>query len=167
LQFNSEKEKTTQNISSNVNVSLIGDKFGSHTPPFLLTFEIFNRNVHNCLVDSRASSNVMPYSVCKKLNIEPKKSSIQIVQLDRSNVKVLGELKNLNRLSSNPKVHQTIDIIVVDIPESYGFLLSRDWSEKLHGYFSTDWSHLWLPFNGRPNQIKVEREKHMKYISHI
>jgi hypothetical protein len=43
-------------------------------------------------------------------------------------------------------------------------ILSRDWSEKLHGYFSTDWSHLWLPFNGRPNQIKVEREKHMKYI---
>jgi predicted aspartyl protease len=116
LQSNSEKEKTTQNLSSNVNVALIGDRSGSHTPPFILTFEIFNRNVHNCLVDSGASSNVMPYSVCKKLNIEPKKSSIQIVQLDRSNVKVLGELKNvLIRLSLNPKVHQTIDIIVVDI----------------------------------------------------
>jgi hypothetical protein len=40
LQFNYEKEKVAQNISSNVNVALIGDKFGSHTPPFLLTFEI-------------------------------------------------------------------------------------------------------------------------------
>jgi hypothetical protein len=33
-------------------------------PPFLLTFEIFNRNMHNCMVDSGASSNVMPWSVC-------------------------------------------------------------------------------------------------------
>ena len=30
---------------------LIGRKSRSQTPPFLLTFGIFNRNVHNCLVD--------------------------------------------------------------------------------------------------------------------
>jgi hypothetical protein len=35
-----------------------------NVPPFLLTFEIFNRNVHNCMVDSGESSNVMPWSVC-------------------------------------------------------------------------------------------------------
>jgi hypothetical protein len=35
--------------------------------PFLLTFKIFNRNVHNCMVNSGASSNVMPLSVCQKL----------------------------------------------------------------------------------------------------
>ena len=34
------------------NIILIGDKSNSHIPPFLLTFEIFNKNVHNCLVDS-------------------------------------------------------------------------------------------------------------------
>jgi hypothetical protein len=39
-------------------------------PPFLLTFEIFNRNVHNCMVDSGASSNVMPWFVCQKINAE-------------------------------------------------------------------------------------------------
>jgi len=52
------------------------------------------------------------------------------------------------RLYSNPKVHQIIDIIVVDIPEVYGLFLSRDWSEQLHGYFTTDLSDLWLPKNG-------------------
>ena len=46
---------------------LIGRKSRSRTPPFLFTFEIFKRNVHNCLVDSGASSNVMPYLVCKKV----------------------------------------------------------------------------------------------------
>ena len=48
--------------------ALIGRKSRSQTPPFILTFDILNRNVHNCLVDSRASSNVKPYLVCKKLN---------------------------------------------------------------------------------------------------
>jgi hypothetical protein len=98
-----------------------------NVPPFLLTFEIFNRNVHNCKVDSGASSNVMPWSVCQKINTEVEPSSLNIIQLDRIDVKVIGKLKNvLIRLSSNPKVHQVIDIIVVDIPEVYGFFFSRD-----------------------------------------
>ena len=45
------------------------------TPPFLLTFEIFNPNVHNCSVDSGASVNVIPLSVCKKINGQPKPST--------------------------------------------------------------------------------------------
>jgi hypothetical protein len=88
------------------------------------------------MVDSGASSNVMPFKVCEKLNVKPEESDIQIIQLDRTRVKVIGELKNvLIRLSSNPKVHQTIDIIVVDIPDTYGMILSRDWSAMLDGYF--------------------------------
>jgi hypothetical protein len=98
-----------------------------NVPPFLLTFEIFNRNVHNCMVDSGASSNVMLWSFCQKINAEVEPSSVKIIQLDRTDVKVIGELKNvLFKLSSNPKVHQVIDIIVVDIPEVYGLFLSRD-----------------------------------------
>jgi len=110
-----------------------------NVPHFLLTFEIFNRNVHNCMVNSGASSNVMPWFVCQKINAEVQPSSLKIVHLDRTSVKVIGELKYvLIRLSSNPKVHQIIDIIVVDIPEVYGMFLSRDWSEQLHGYFAID-----------------------------
>ena len=58
---------------------LIGDRSNSHTPPFLLTYEIYNRNLHNCLIDLGASSNIMPASVCSKLNIEPQKYAIHIV----------------------------------------------------------------------------------------
>ena len=85
------------------------------------------------------------------------------MHLDRSRVKVFGELKNfLLTLFIDPRIHQTVDIVVVDVPETYGMWLSRDWSEKLKGYFSTDWSHLCLPYNGRPNQIKINREPLMK-----
>jgi hypothetical protein len=52
LEIASKKSQTTT-LSTRRNV-----------PPFLLTFKIFNRNVHNCMVDSGASSNVMPWTVC-------------------------------------------------------------------------------------------------------
>ena len=125
------KEKTTMDkkqLDPKVDGDLIGRKSRSQTPPFLLTFDIFNQNVDNCLVDSGASSNMMPYLVCKKINAKPKICKTNIIQLDRSHVKVLRELKDvLIRLASNSKVHQTIDIIVVDIPKADGVILSRDW----------------------------------------
>jgi hypothetical protein len=142
------------------------DKKGKpFVPPFLLTFEVFNRNLHNCLVDSGASSNVMPLSICKKLNTVPLKSDKHVIQLDRTQVKVMGELKDVMiRMATHLKFVQVIDIIVVDIPEAYGLLLSRDWSEKLNGYFSTDWAHLWLPLKGHMNMIRIDRERYLKHI---
>lgn len=89
-------------------------------------FEAFNINANNCVVESRESSNAIPYSLCKKLNAKPYKCFTQIVQLDKSNVKVLWEINDvLRRLASNS----------VDLPESSGLLLNRDWSQNTSGYF--------------------------------
>ena len=104
------------------------------------------------MVDSGASSNVMPLSVCKKLNGKYVPSNSQITQLDRKNVKVIGEMKDvLVRIACNLSVYQIIDIIVADIPDAYGMFLSRDWSQQLNGFFATDWLTLWLHKNGKSN----------------
>ena len=106
----------------------------------------------------------MPILVCKRVNGNPKPSTQRVVQLDRTDVKVMGEMEDvLIHLSSNDKVCQVINIVVADIPDAYGIFLSRDWSVKLNGYFSSNWSHLWLLYKGSPNQIKILREPHMKY----
>eukprot|EP00253_Pinus_taeda_P031155 PITA_31155 len=155
---------TTNKIDPN-NIALIGGRSRSHTPPFLLTYEICDKNVHNCLVDLGASSNILPKSICTKLNVQPQKSVVRIVKLDRSQVEVINELNQVTiRLSSNPKVCQVIDILVADIPESYGLILSRDWSEKLHGYFSTDWSHMWLPYNGSYSNQIIDEDQHDRQL---
>lgn len=76
----------------------------------------------------------------------------------------MGELKDvLIPLVSNSKVHQTIDIIVVNISEAYVVILSRDWYAKLNDYFATYWYHLWLPYKGQSSKIKVEQERYMKH----
>ena len=33
----------------------------------------------------------------------------------------------------------------------------------LDGYFTSDWSHMWLPHKESPNQIKILREPQMKH----
>lgn len=92
--------------------------------PFLLIFEIFNYNVHNCLVDFGAFVNVMSLFVAKEINAKWDKTN---VEMDRSLVQDIGELKNVPiRLSKDDQVHQCINIVIVDIPKAYGVLLSRD-----------------------------------------
>ena len=122
-------------------------------PIFKMFHEFFNNNVHNCMVASGTSSNVIPFSVCQKLNVDPKKSNKNCTTRPLQS-QGLGEMRNvLIRLSINSQVHQTIDILVVDTPEAYGLLLSKDLSSQLNGYFSTNWSNLWLPYKEKPNQI--------------
>lgn len=67
------KKEDKAMLKSTINAASIGTHSKSQTPPFLLTFEIFNFNVHNCLVDTGASSNAMPYFVCQKINVVPAK----------------------------------------------------------------------------------------------
>jgi len=51
----SRKGRSREIGKHNVNKVLSNNKPRSFVPPFLLTFEIYNRNLHNCLVDSCAS----------------------------------------------------------------------------------------------------------------
>jgi hypothetical protein len=105
------RNKPTMNAFSEYN------KGKPFVPPFLLIFEVFNRNLHNCLVDSGTSSNVIPLSICKKLNVVPLKSDKHVIKIDKTQVKIIGEIKDVMiRTATHPKFVQVIDIIVVDIP---------------------------------------------------
>ena len=82
----------------------------------------------------------------QKNNGQPKPTTWEVTQLDRTNVKVVGEMEDvLIHLFANEKICQYIDIVVADIPDGYGLILNRDWSARLNGYYASDWSHLWLP----------------------
>jgi len=64
-------------------------------PPFLLSFEIFNFNFHNRLVDYSASTNVMTLSINNKINAQWSKTSAQIIQLNRTCVPTIFELQDV------------------------------------------------------------------------
>jgi hypothetical protein len=74
----------------NVNAFSEDKKGKTFVPLFLLTFEVFNKNLHNFLVDSGASYNVIPLYICKKINEVTLKRDKHVIQLDRTQVKVMG-----------------------------------------------------------------------------
>ena len=120
------------------NIELIKTKKTS-APPFLVTLEILNHKVHNCLVDSGSSMNVMPLAVCKRLDGPLKPTIWDVTQLDETSVKVVGEMEDvLIRLAGNKRTCHYVDIIVADIPDGYGMILNRDWTSRLNGYFASD-----------------------------
>ena len=56
-------------------------------------------------------------------------------------MKVIGVLKDIwIQLTFDPQIQDVIDIHVVDIPKTYGLLLSREWMKCLRGWFSTDFT---------------------------
>ena len=114
-----KEEIPTENQPVEEIVKSTGERKTS-TPPFLLTLEILNHKVHNCLVDSGSSVNVMPLAICKKLNGKLIPTDWDVTQLNKTSVKVVGEMKNVMiRLSANKKICQYLDIVVADIPNGY------------------------------------------------
>lgn len=135
-----------------VNANVSSDAI--ENPPFLLRLKIYGKNLHNWLVDSGAFGNVMPYSICQKLGLNPVHANSKIVELDKIEVNVIGELKVVYiQLSVDPHISHYINIEMVDIIEVYGMLLNRGWSKNLGGYFSTYFTYLWLPWKGVSNWI--------------
>ena len=134
-------------------------------PPFLLSIRIYGKNLHNCLIDLGASCNVMPLSIAQKLGVTPQPSNRVLIQLDNIEVKVIGVLKDVRiQLTIDPWIQDVIDIHVVDIPETYGLLLSREWMKCLKGQFSMDFTQLWLPWKGLNNQIKIDAKPKLTEI---
>ena len=51
---------------------------------------------------------------------------------------------------------------MVEILETYGLLLSREWKKCLRGWFSIDFTQFWLPWKGLNIQIKIDVEPKLK-----
>lgn len=107
----------------------------------------------------------MSFSICKKLGLNPIQTNKKVIQLDKTEVNVVGELRDIHvQVGSDPRILTNIDIQVADIPETYGMLLSRDLIKNLGGYLALDFSHMWLSWKGIPNQIRIESEPRLKDI---
>lgn len=69
----------------------------------------------------------MPFSICKNLVLTLVQTHKKVIQLDKTEVNVVGELKNVHvQIGSNPHIQSYMDIQIVDIPKTYGMLLSHD-----------------------------------------
>jgi hypothetical protein len=109
------------------------------TPPFYVSLNVHDKSLHNCLLDSGPSHNLMPKVVMEDLGLEITKEYHYLFLFDSKKVKCLGVIKDLVvSLSQIPAKRLVMVIVVIDIPPRFGMLLSRSWCKNLGGYLQMD-----------------------------
>lgn len=62
-------------------------------PPFYISLEYEGFVVHNYLIDFEASITIMPKAVCDIMGLQYTRTSNGVLQLNRTNVKIVGVIK--------------------------------------------------------------------------
>ena len=131
--------------------------------PFYVSLNIRDKILHNAMLDSSASHNLMPKAVMENLGLEVTKPYKDLYSFDSSWVRCLGLIKNLGfALTQLPAKNLVMDVVVADIPPKYGMLLSRSWAAKIQGNLQMDISFATIPVFNQTRRLYWET--HMKYM---
>jgi hypothetical protein len=112
-------------------------------PPFYVSLIIGGKLVHNCMLDSGASSSVMPRCVADALGMKYEPIVRDVLQLDGSTVKTIGILRNVEMaLHACPGCTMIQDISTTEVKPDFSIYLSRDFIAQIGGFISVDWSYM-------------------------
>jgi ribonuclease HI len=134
------------------------------SPPFCTPLVIHDKVLHNFLMDSRASHNLMPKIVMEEMGLEVTKSYHDIYSFDSRRVQFLGVIKDLVvSLFQQPMKSVVMEIVVVDVPPKFGMLFSRSWIKILGGTLQMDLTYATIPVFGGEHRM-FYRESQLAYI---
>jgi hypothetical protein len=132
-------------------------------PPFYVSLKIHDMTLHNAMLDSGASHNLMPKVVMDELGLDITRPYKDLFSFDSRKVKCLGLIKYLVvSLSQIPSKNLVMDVVVADIPPKFGMLLSRSWAVKLKGTLQMDMLYATILVFGQERWLY--REVLLKYM---
>jgi hypothetical protein len=139
LTIGSTNHSDTMNLTDDQHELLFGPEVDGRddngdVAPFYINLNIHDLILHNAMLDSGASHNLMPKAVMEKLGLEVTRPYKDLHSFDSSKVRCIGLIKDLCiTLVQIPAKSMVMDVVVVDIPPKYEMLLSRSWGSKLRG----------------------------------
>jgi hypothetical protein len=159
-------EAIIANSKHNQNTSTM--KLRGKVPPFYISIENHDIMLHNCLVDLGETNNIMPLVVMESLGMSCTKyyemrKSIYVIYSRK--VPTYGKIKDFYAwITTAPHIITVFNIVVVDLPPTYGVVLGRDRSSMIGGYIMNDGSYMMLP-DKEGAVIKVPREPRRPFLS--
>jgi hypothetical protein len=163
------------NVECHIDVINIQDEiptimFGPHientkdfVSPFYITLTVHDHLLHNYMLDSGASHNLMPKIIMVKLGLKITRPYQDLYSFDSRKVKCLGMIKDLVvNLASIPVKSILMDVVIVDVPSKYDMLLSRSWGTKLGGSLQLDMTYATIPIFGG-QFTRLYRETRLAY----
>jgi hypothetical protein len=119
------------------------------SPPFYISFNVHDKILQNCLMDSEASHNVMLKVAMEELGLEITKPYQDLYSFDSKKVKCMGLIKDMVvSLAQLPMKSVVMEIMVADIPPNFGMLLSITWAKKVGGSLQMDLTYATIPMFG-------------------
>ena len=115
-------------------------------PLFYVSLKVHDMTLHNTMLDSGVSHNIMPKVIMDELGLDITRPYKDLFSFDSRKVKFLGLIKHLVvSLAQIPSKDLVMDVVVADIPPKFGMLLSRSWATKLKGTLQMDMSYATIP----------------------
>jgi hypothetical protein len=134
-------------------------------PPFYVSLVMNGFRINNCMIDSGASTTVMPIGVFQQLGLGISRSYGNVCGMDSKAVKVFSVAKDVDTyLYHLPKIRFPTDIVVVDVPPAWGMLLSRDWANELGGYMNLDFSHAFIPMGDGTYEVLYSQPESQHHV---
>lgn len=139
------------------------DEQNEELPPFYISISIHDMTLHNAMLDSGASHNLMPKVIMKRLGLEVTRPYKDLFSFNSKIVQCIGLIKDvvvgLTQILAKTIV---MDIVVAEIPPKFGMLLSRSWAAKIKGTMQMDLTYATIPIFGE--QRRLYGETRMTYM---
>jgi len=134
------------------------------SPPFYISLNIHDKIMHNCIMDSGASHNVMPKVVMEELGLEITKPYQELYSFDSKKVKCMRLIKDMVvSLAQLPMKSVVMDIVVANIPQKFGMLLTITWAKKVGGSLQMELTYATIHLFGGEHR-RLYREVRLAYI---
>jgi hypothetical protein len=117
-------------------------------PPFFMTLLMNNKCLNNCMLDSGAGANMMSLKVMEQLGLKVTRPYRNVCGFESRAIPTHGVIENVEVcLGRYPERVIHMDIVVVDVPDVWGMLLSRKFVAMLGGTLEMDLTYINVPMN--------------------
>jgi ribonuclease HI len=131
--------------------------------PFYHSLLVNDKVLHNCMLDSGATSNVITKKLMEQLKLRISRPNHNICALGSQTIEVHGSIKGLQvYLATFPNIMIEMDIVVIELPDVWRMLLNRKTTTDLGGSLQMDLSYATIP-TPDGGTFKLNREAYRKY----
>jgi hypothetical protein len=117
-------------------------QFGEN-PPFFMTLMMNIKYLNNCMLDTGVDENMMSLKVMQQMGLKVTRPYRNVCGFESKSIPTHGVVENVEvQLKEFPKKTVHIDIIVVDVPDMWGMLLSRKFGAMIGGSLEMDLTFL-------------------------
>jgi hypothetical protein len=133
--------------------------------PFLTSLLIYDLCLHNFMLESESSVNMIILKVMNQLGLEVTGTYANVCGFESKGIKVYDLMEGLEvNIVGYLDFPIVMDVIFVDVPDTWGMILSREWATTLGRSLQMDLSYVTIPDGAQDCITLRNKPKRMENI---